>query len=417
MSREENNTAGTDGHAATLYRDAARGGDRKPLFREKFLRVYHLVVKEFIQIVRNKQNFRILIIAPVFQLLLFGYAVRLDVKEVTTVVVDMDKSVLSRNLVDAFQESGYFKIIERLDAYEDVDYYLDSGSAMMALLIPPDLERRVKADLTGQVGIFIDGVDTTTANTVSGYAQAIVRRFSLELMHPRLERFRGLRYQMEQPTLLVPDVEPQPRAWFNPNLDSKDFFVPGILALILTFFSLTLTNMAIVREKEHGTIEQLMVTPITRFELILGKTVPSFIISSINLFALMLLALLWFQPPFRGSLVFFLGCSVIYLLTCLGMGITISTFCRTQAQAILSSFMVLQPMVLLSGFAFPIDNMPTIIQYITYLNPLRYFIVIVRETFLKGIGWEILWPQVLPIVAMAVGYLILASFLYKKKID
>ena len=386
-------------------------------FVESLTRIRHLIRKEFLQIVRNKQNFRILLIAPIFQLLLFGYAVRLDVKEVATVVVDMDRSSVSRQLVDAFSRSGYFVIKARLSSYEQADYYLERGEATMALLIPPDLERRLNSDQTTQVGVLIDGVDTTLASTVSGYGNAILQQFSIDMMESRIKRAKGLRYSYNQPNIILPGLEPEVRAWFNPNLESKDFFVPGILALVLTFFSLVSTAMVLVREKETGTIEQLMVTPITPLELVLGKTIPSFIISLVNLVCLTILALVWFQPPFKGSMPFFCFCAVLYIITCLSIGMTVSAFCRTQQQAILSSFMVLQPAVLLSGFVFPIDNMPVVIQYATYINPLRYFIVIVREVFLKGIGWEILWPQVLPIAAMGIGFIGLSALLFKKKID
>jgi ABC-2 type transport system permease protein len=390
---------------------------RRDTFREKWLRVLHLMRKEFLQIVRNRQNFRILLIAPVFQLVLFGYAVRLDVDHVRTVVADLNRSALSRELIGSFSRSHYFDIIAHEASYDEVNRYLDSGEATMAILIPPDLDRLVKGDLTARVGILIDGVDTTTASTVSGYAQAIVQNFSLDRMEPRLMRARGLRHTFDSPIFILPRVRAEARAWFNADLDSKNYFVPGILGLILTFFTLTLTAMALVREKERGTMEQLMVTPISSFELILGKTIPCFFIGSINLVTMTILACLWFQPPFRGPAELFAVASVIHMLTCLGMGMLISVFCRTQQQAILSSFMVLQPSVILSGFVFPIDNMPEIIQVITYINPLRYFLIVVREVFLKGIGWEILWPQLVPLIIMAVGYIALASALFRKKID
>ena len=387
------------------------------MFSEKMNRIRRLMRKEFLQIVRNRQNFTILIIAPLFQLLIFGYAVRLDVKNVATVVADLDRSTLSRGLVDAFSESGYFEIRAHLGSYAQVDRYLETGNAKVAILIPPDLERRIKGYRTAEVGILIDGVDTTTASTVSGYAEAITRQFSADFLQTRIEWARAVRHSMGRQDLILPEVSGRPRAWFNPNLDSKNFFVPGVLALILTFFSIVLTSMALVREKERGTIEQLMVTPLTRLELILGKIAPCFFISCINLVIMTILAIFWFEPFLRGSLSFFFFCAIIFLITCLALGMTLSAFCRTQQQAMLSSFMVLQPAVLLSGFVFPIENMPLIIQYVTYINPLRYFIVIVREVFLKGVGPEILWPQLVPIALMGVFFIALASFLFKKKID
>ena len=373
--------------------------------------------KEFLQIVRNRQNFRILIIAPLFQLMVFGYAVRLDVKDVSTVVADLDRSTLSRELVDAFSRSGYFEIRTHLSSYADADYYLEKGLAKVALLIPPDFEKRIKGLRTVEVGILVDGVDTTTASTVSGYAESITQQFSADFMETRIQWARAVRHSMGAQDLILPEVSGRPRAWFNPNLDSKNFFVPGTLALILTFFSIVLTAMALVREKERGTIEQLMVTPLTRLELILGKIAPCFIISCINLIILTVLTIYWFQPFMRGSMVFFFLSALLFTITCLALGMTLSAFCKTQQQAMLSSFMVLQPAVLLSGFIFPIENMPPIIQYVTLINPLRYFMVIVREVFLKGVGPYILWPQLVPIGLMALFYIALASFLFKKKID
>ena len=207
------------------------------------------------------------------------------------------------------------------------------------------------------------------------------------------------------------------RAWFNENLYSKNFFIPGVMVLIMLAMSIIVTSALIVREKELGTIEQLMVAPITRLELILGKTIPCFLIECIQLFIIIPLAFLIYDVPFRGTLAFFLFTCLLFLITASGIGVTISAFCKTQQQAVLSSFMFLQPAVLLSGYAFPIENMPLVIQYITYLNPLTYFITIVRGVFLKGTGWEVLWPQVVPMVLMAIFFIGLAAMLFKKRVD
>ncbi len=385
--------------------------------RERTRRIRHLIRKEFIQIVRNRQNFVLILIAPVLQLLVFGMASRLDVENVRTVVVDLDQSALSRQVIQAFSRSGYFTIVGYGDSYEQADPYLLKDRASMALLIPPDFERRIKGSRTAQVGVLIDGVDTTTAGTVSGYAQSILNRFSLDIVATRIDKMQGLLFQTTTPRLVVPKFTDASRAWFNPNLTSKDFFVPGVVVLILLATSVIITSAVIVREKEIGTIEQLMVAPISRLELILGKTIPCFIIELITLSVILPLAFLIYDIPFRGSPAFFLMTAVLFLITASGIGMTISAFCTTQQQAILSSFMFLQPAVLLSGYAFPIENMPVVIQYLTYLNPLRYFITIVRGVFLKGTGWEVLWPQVVPIFLMAVFYISLAAILFKKRID
>jgi len=385
--------------------------------RERTRRVRHLIRKEFIQVYRNKQNLRLLFIAPILQLLVFGMASRLDVENVRTVVADLDRSALSRQVVEGFSRSGYFTIVAYVDTYEQVDPYLLKDRASMALLIPPDFERLVKGGRTAQVGVLIDGVDTTTAGTVSGYAQSILNRFSLDIVAKRIDKMQGLLYQTTTPRLVVPKFSDASRAWFNPNLTSKNFFVPGVVVLILLATSVILTSAIIVREKEIGTIEQLMVAPISRLELILGKTIPCFVIELIVFSVILPLSFLVYDIPFRGSLAFFLITAVLFLITASGIGMTISAFCTTQQQAILTSFMFLQPAVLLSGYAFPIENMPTIVQYLTYFNPLRYFITIVRGVFLKGTGWEVLWPQVIPILLMAIFYIGSASILFKRRID
>ncbi len=383
---------------------------------ESFRRVRHLIRKEFVQIIRSKQNFRLLIIAPLLQLFMFGYACRLDVENVTTVVVDLDRSTLSRDIIEAFSRSGYFQIVDKVNSYDDIDRYLVSGSASLAILIPPDLERRIQGNRTAQIGILIDGVDTISAGTVSGYAQSIVKRFGLDLMNEKTRRMQGTLYTSPIPRLIIPSFADAGRAWFNPNLTSKDFFVPGTVVLILLALCVVLTSSVLVREKETGTLEQLMVAPLSRLELILGKTIPCLIIEVITLLIITPLAFLTYDIPFRGSIGFFAAASMLFLVTASGIGVTISAFCKTQQQAILSSFMFMQPAVLLSGFAFPIQNMPEVIQYLTYLNPLRYFMTIVRGVFLKGTGWDVLWPQVIPLIISAILFIGLAAALFKKRV-
>jgi ABC-2 type transport system permease protein len=385
--------------------------------KDSIRRVRHLIRKEFIQIRRNRQNFRLLFIAPMLQLLIFGFASRLDVQDVTMVIADLDRSTISRQIIEAFSRSGYFVIVAVVPSYGDVDKYLETDEAAMAILIPPDLERTIKGRRTAQVGVLIDGVNTTTAGTVSGYAQSILQQVSRDILDERVNQMQGLLFTSTTPRLIRPVITDASRAWFNPNLNSKDFFVPGVVVLILLALSTILTSSVIVREKEIGTIEQLMVTPITRLELILGKTIPCFLIEILTLAVVVPLAFLIYDIPFRGSFLFFIVTALLFLITTSAIGMTISAFCKTQQQAVLTSFMFLQPAVLLSGYAFPIENMPVLIQYSTYLNPLRYFITIVRGVFLKGTGWEVLWPQVIPMLLMAIFYLGLAAFLFKKKVD
>lgn len=413
-----NQTEAYSGGAARNGSGAVQGRNtRLASIMESIGRIRHLVRKEFIQIYRNRQNFRLLIIAPFLQLVIFGYASRLDVKDVRIVVADLDRSASSREIVDSFARSGYFVIVQTVDSYDAVDHFLETGKAAMAILIPPDLERRIKGNLTAQVGVLVDGVDTTTAGTASGYAQSILQRFSASLSTRRINKMQGLLYDSQTPRLMVPSINDASRSWFNPNLNSKDFFVPGVVVIILLALTTILTSAVIVREKEIGTIEQLMVAPISRVELILGKTLPCFMIVITIMAVITPLSFILFDVPFRGTRPFFFATGMLFLITVAGIGVTISAFCKTQQQAVLSSFMFLQPSVLLSGYAFPIENMPVVVQYLTYLNPLRYFITIVRGVFLKGVGWEILWPQVIPICFMSIFFICTASLLFKKRMD
>lgn len=413
---DTHHTSGQDGAGNESTEQNGRRVSSSPP-AERIRRIQHIIRKEFIQIVRNRQNFRLLVIAPLLQLVIFGYASRLDVKDVATVVVDMDNSVQSRSVVDAFSRSGYFIIKKMLRSYDDVDPYLLKGDAAMAILIPPDFERRIQGNRTALVGVLIDGVDTTTAGTVSGYAQSILQRVSQDILSERTNRMQGNLYYTNTPRLIVPEVKDTGRAWFNPNLNSKEFFVPGVIVLILLAHTIILTSSVIVREKEVGTIEQLMVAPITRLELIVGKVVPCLVIEMITLAVITPLALEIFDIPFRGSPIFFVATTVLFMITSSAIGITISAFCTTQQQAVLTSFMFLQPSVLLSGYIFPIENMPEIVQYLTYFNPLRYFMTVVRGVFLKGTGWEVLWPQLIPIVLMGIFYMWLAAVLFKRRAD
>ena len=397
--------------------DKSRGKPFQQRFLESLRRVGWLVKKEFIQIIRNRQNFMMLLIAPFLQLMIFGSASRLDVNNVSTVVVDLDQSQLSRDIIEGFSKSGYFTIVAHENQYGDVDRYLERNKASMAILIPPDFERRVQGRRKAEIGILVDGVDTVTAGTVSGYAQSILQRFSNDILASRINSMQGLMYDSTTPRLVIPEFAEASRAWFNPNLNSKDFFVPGVVVLLLLALAIILTSSVIVREREIGTIEQLMVAPISRLELILGKTIPCFMIEIVTLLTITPMALLIYDVPLRGSLWFFFASFMLFLITASGIGMTISAFCSTQQQAVLTSFMFLQPSILLSGYAFPIENMPLVIQYVTYLNPVRYFITIVRGVFLKGTGWEVLWPQLVPIFVMAVVYIACASALFKRRID
>jgi ABC-2 type transport system permease protein len=367
-------------------------------------RLGHIILKEFLELRQDPRLFGIVIIAPIVQLTMLGYAATTDVRNVPLVVVDQDRSSESRELVNRFDASPSFDVIDGLTSTDDVDGYLNTGKAWMALDIPNGYGEQIRAGRATTVQVVADGTDANSTNVALGYASTLVASYARELVSPTGE---------PQPPLVSADV----RVWFNPQLESKDFMIPGILALLLLVVTTNLSSMSIVREKELGTLEQLNVTPISRWELIVGKLLPYALIGVIDVLLVTLVALWWFEVPLRGSFLLLFAMSVVYLMTTLGLGLFVSTISATQQQAMMTaSFFFLIPMVFLSGFVFPIENMPTVIQPVTYLIPLRYFLVILRGIFLKGVGLEILWPDALALLAWGVGILVLATLRSSKRL-
>jgi ABC-2 type transport system permease protein len=368
------------------------------------MRLVHIIRKEFLELRQDPRLFGIVIIAPIIQLTMLGYAATTDVRNVPLVVVDQDRSRESRELVSRFDASPSFEVIDGLSSTNEVDEYLDTGRAWMALDIPRGYGERIRAGRPTTVQVVADGTDANSTNVALGYAGTLISAYARELASPS-----------GQPS--VPLVSADVRVWFNPQLESKDFMIPGILALLLLVVTTKLSSMSIVREKELGTLEQLNVTPIARWELIVGKMVPYALIGMVDVLLVVLVALLWFEVPFRGSFLLLFAMSLIYLMTTLGLGLFVSTISATQQQAMMTaSFFFLIPMVFLSGFVFPIENMPAVIQPVTYLIPLRYFLVILRGIFLKGVGLEILWPDALALLAWGVGILVLATLRSSKRL-
>jgi ABC-2 type transport system permease protein len=368
-------------------------------------RLRHLIRKEFIELGRDPRLFGIVIMAPIIQLTMLGYAATTDVRNVPFVVLDRDVSTESRELVVRFTASQYFVLREMLTSPADIERHLNGGSAAMALTIPADYGERVRAGLPVAVQVVADGSDANSTNVALGYAGALVTGYGREL---------AARAGAGPETALI---SLQARVWFNPELESADFMIPGILALLLLVVTTNLSSMAIVREKELGTLEQLNVTPLARWELILGKLLPYAAIGLVDVVLVLGVAIFWFQVPVRGSIPLLVAMSAVYLLSTLGLGLFISTIARTQQQAMMTaSFFFLLPMVFLSGFVFPIENMPAIVQPFTLLIPLRYFLVILRGIFLKGVGLETLWPQALALLAWGVGILTLATLRSSKRL-
>lgn len=370
-------------------------------------RIYHMLVKEFIQILRDPRMKGVIFLMPVVQLLVFGYAVTTDVRNIRTVVYDLDKTPSSRELLSRFAGSGYFEIIQHADRFEQASDLLDEGEAQAVVHIQSGFESDLRAGRPAKLQIIVDGTDSNTAGIALDYAGRLVTGFSEEVMIERIQRLEGARpYQGT--------VALHSRAWFNENLESRNFYVPGVIAIIVMLITLMLTSMAVVREKEIGTMEQVMVTPITSTEFILGKTVPFALIGFADVALVTVVGVLWFGVPIRGNLLLLFGSTALYLMTTLGIGLLISTVSQTQQQAMMSTFFFYFPAVLLSGFMFPVANMPQVIQWFTYLNPLRYFLVIVRGIFLKGIGPATLWPQMLALAVMGVASLWFAGRRFQK---
>lgn len=361
--------------------------------------------KEFLELRQDPRLFGVVILAPILQLTLLGYAASTDVRDVPVVVVDEDRSSASRDLISRFDASQNFVIVDSLSSLNEVDEYLDGGRAWMALAIPRGYGERILTGQSTAVQVVADGTDSNSTNVALGYAGSLITLYARELT---AEAGRGP---------ATPLVSADVRVWFNPRLESRDFMIPGILALLLLAVTTNLSSMAIVREREVGTLEQLNVTPLARWELILGKLLPYAVLGMFDVLLVIAVAVGWFDVPLRGSVALLLAMCLVYLLTTLGLGLFVSTISSTQQQAMITaSFFFLLPMIFLSGFIFPIENMPQAIQTITYLIPLRYFLVILRGIFLKGVGLEVLWPQALALFAWGVAILSLATLRSSKRL-
>jgi ABC-2 type transport system permease protein len=370
-------------------------------------RIKQMLIKEFIQVFRDFRMRLVIFVVPVLQLIVFGYAVTTDVKHVATAVYDLDNSVASRELVSRFTGSGYFDVVKYVSSDDQAADLLNRGRVNAVLHMGPGFESDLRGGRTAQLQILVDGTDSNTAGIVLAYSARIARQFSEDVLVERAERQLGTVRPVGQ-------INFQTRAWFNPNLESRNFYVPGVIAFIVTLITLLLTSMAVVREKEIGTMEQIIVTPITSLEFILGKTVPFALISFVDVIVVTVVGVLWFDVPVRGSLLLLFAAVGLYLLTTLGIGLLISTISQTQQQAMMTTFFFNLPAMLLSGLMFPIANMPEVVQVLTYLNPLRYILVIVRGIFLKGVGLSILWPQMLALAVMGVFTLWLAARRFRK---
>jgi ABC-2 type transport system permease protein len=368
------------------------------------LRVREMVRKELRQLLRDPKTKRIVFVAPIIQLLMFGYAVNTDVRNVATFLVDHDRTHESRLFRETLTASGYFRVVDGSERPGDMDRSLDRGSALVAVQIPRGFARDMRSPDGAKVQILIDGTSSNTATVVMGYAGRIVRDFA-----SRQGAMVGVNPEG--------GIDLRSRAWYNPDLASVVYNVPAIIGLLLLIMALLLTALAVVRERELGTLEQLMVSPISRGELVLGKTIPVVLICLVDLALVTVLGILWFDVPFRGSIPVLVLASFLYILAGLGFGLLISTISRTQQEAFLTMFLFLLPAIILSGFMYPIDTMPPFFQHLTLLNPVRYFIEMVRAIFLKGQGLGDLWVQFTVLAVMAAAALLAAGLRFKKSLE
>jgi ABC-2 type transport system permease protein len=372
-----------------------------------FERVLSILVKEFRQVIRDPRMKTTIFLAPLIQVLVFGYAATTDVNNIPTAIYDLDNTPQSRDVIRNFLWSKYFTARFYITNDRQQEELLDKSKVKVVLRLNKGFAQDLAANRAAQLQFVVDGTDSRTAAVILSYANGIIERYSLKFMND------GRRILLKR-TDIAPAVDLRARAWFNENLESRNFYIPGVIALIVTLMSLLLTAMAVVREKEIGTIEQLIVSPLRPVELIAGKLIPFGIIALIDVVLVTAAGVLWFNIPIRGNLLLLFGSTVIYLLVSLGTGLFISTLSSTQQEAMLSTFLFYFPAVLLSGFIFPIANMPKVVQFVTYLNPLRYFIVILRGIFLKGVGFWILWPQMLALLIMGIAIITVSSLKFRR---
>jgi len=363
-------------------------------------RILQVVKKEIIQIRRDKKVLRIIILAPIIQLFVFGYVATTDVQDIPLAVFDQCRTASSRELVEKFTQSGYFSLRENITRYHSIDDLLDNGKVDAVLVIPANYASDLKRGKTASVQLLLNGVNSNTASIAANYANNIVLNISEKIILGRL----SISGKSSQP------VEIRDRVWFNPELKSTSFFVPGIIGFLLLLMLVPVTAMSIVREKEMGTIEQLEITPLSSMELIVGKVIPFIMIGYIDITLVTFIGTTWFSIPIHGSILLLYLFGGIFIIAGLSLGIFISSISDNMSQAYMGSIFFLMPNILLSGFIFPIDSMPAIFAYITHVIPMRYFLVIIRGIFLKGVGLMELWPQAAALLVFTVVMITFSSW-------
>jgi ABC-2 type transport system permease protein len=371
-----------------------------------WLRIRELVRKEFIQLFSDKRNRAVMFIFPFIQMMIFGYVVNYDISNIRVAILDYSKTYESRKLADSFTGSNIFHIINNVADERQMAQLLLQGKIDMGIKISQDFASIIRKGQTAPVQILVDGSMSNMATMRVAYTSSVLDRFNREELR-----------ELYPQNMSYGKVDARIRTWYNPNLDSQYFFVPGIVAILVMVTAFILTSIAIIREKEDGTMEQLIVTPLKSYEFIIGKTIPYIIIALAQMSAVIVVAIFWFRIPLNGSILLLFFATCLFLLSTLGIGLFISTISSTKQQAMMTSFFFIMPFFMLSGFVFPINNMPEVVQWLTYLNPLRFFLVILRGIFLKGVGLDVLWPQYLALAVLGTIVFSGAIGRFKKRLD
>jgi ABC-2 type transport system permease protein len=376
-----------------------------------WLRLRQMLLKEFIQVFRDKRTRFLLFGPPIIQMVIFGYAANLEIQHVPMAILDYENSQVSRDFASRFQASRYFDVREQTPDRDKIRRMVDHGDVLVAMQINAGFSEQLRKGQTARVQVVVDASNSNTALVSLGYVNQIASKFAQDYQGEMLDRSSPL--MMRQAPSIVLDRQP----WFNPDLRSQWFFVPGVMGNLITLVIVLLTAFAVVREREIGTLEQIMVTPIRQVEFILGKTIPFFLIGLFDAALITAVGTFWFQVPLRGSLLVLSAGTVLYLFCVLGIGLLISTLSANQQQAMVSAFFFLMPAIIFSGFASPISSMPFGLQMLTYADPLRYFIVILRGVFLKGVGFSVLWPQMACLAIFSVLILLASVLRFHKSLD
>ena len=376
-----------------------------------FARIIPIVVKEFLELKRDKGARFLLVVPPIIQMLLFGYAATFEVHHVSTSVLDLDHSQESRELIARFTSSNRFDVVKVAQSQREINDTIDSSDAAVALVIHAGFAELLRKGQGAPLQVIVDGTNSNTALIALGYINTIATGFAQDYATDLMQRVQGVQGMRQVQVTL------EQRPWFNPDLNGRWFFVPGVIGTLTLVTIVNLTAFAVVREREVGTLEQIMVSPIRPAEFIFGKTIPFFIVGLGEVALVVTVGVLWFQIPFVGNAFVLLLGTALFLLSTLALGLLISTVCSTQQQAFSTNFFVLNPFFILSGFAFPISSMPQVLQWFTYINPLRYYLVVIRGTLLKGVGVSVLWPDFAAMAILALVLLTLSILRFRKTLE